>query len=123
MTPMRQTNVLLTEHAISNILEIETYSIGRWGKQTAEDYLKDIESGLQHIRQDPAILSRFQGLPQELQYHRANRHLLICDVRPNSIVVLTVIHASMDIPSRLAELLPKLSSEVARLHETLGSVM
>jgi len=43
----------------------------------------------------------------------------ICDVRPASIVVLTVIHGSIDIPSRLADLVPQLSAEIAMLHGRL----
>jgi len=50
-----------------------------------------------------------------------NRHVLVCDVQPASVVVLTVLHGSMDIPSRLAELVPQLSAEVALLHERLAS--
>ena len=117
----RLSKLLLTEHAISDLLEIEAYSIEQWEKRTATKYLKDIESSLQLIRKDPDILHAFEGLPEELQFYRVNKHLLVCDVRPTSIVVLTVIHGSMDIPNRLAELLPELSAEIALLHEKLAS--
>jgi hypothetical protein len=39
----------------------------------------------------------------------------VCDVRAQSVLVLTVIHASRDIPSRLAEIQPTLSAEVELL--------
>jgi hypothetical protein len=61
------------------------------------------------------------GLPPELQFHRVNKHWLVCDVAPRSIVVLTVIHASMDVPTRLAELVPQLAAEVALLRGQLES--
>ena len=60
-------------------------------------------------------------MPEELKYYRVDKHLLICDSQPKSIVVLTVIHASRDIAARLGELLPELTHEVALLHRKLGS--
>jgi len=44
---------------------------------------------------------------------------LACDVRPEAIVVLTVIHGSMDLPSRLAEFQPTLPAEAKLLQATL----
>jgi hypothetical protein len=43
----------------------------------------------------------------------------VCDVRPKTVIVLTLIHASRDIPSRLAETQPTLSAEVELLHRKL----
>ncbi len=117
----RISKLLLTDRAISDLLEIEAYSIEQWGKRTATKYLKSIESSLQLIREDPDILRTFDGLPENLQFSRVNKHLVVCDVRPTSIVVLTVVHGSMDIPNRLAELVPQLSAEVAMLHKRLAS--
>jgi len=61
-------------------------------------------------------------LHPSLGFYRINKHLFACDVQGASIVVLTVIHASMDIPSRLAELHPVLAADVdlllARLRDT-----
>ena len=113
--------LLLTERAISVLLEIEAYSVEQWGTRTATKSLKEFESSLRLIRESPGILRPFDGLPEELQFYRVNKHLLICDVSPTSIVLLTVIHGSMDIPNRIAELVPQLSAEVALLHEKLAS--
>jgi len=116
----RLAKLLLTQRAISDLLDIEAYSIEQWGNRQADKYLKDIESGLRLIRENPGVLVSGEGLPEELRFHRVNKHLLVCDVRNESVVVLTVIHASMDIPNRLAELVPQLSAEVALLHKRLS---
>jgi plasmid stabilization system protein ParE len=83
--------------------------------------LKGIESSLRLIGDNPGILRSLDDLPSELQFHRVNKHWLVCDVSPRSIVVLTVIHASMDVPARLAELVPQLAAEVALLRGQLES--
>lgn len=84
-------------------------------------YLKDIESSLRLIEDNPGILRTLDGMPAQLQFHRVNKHWVVCDVTPRTIVMLTVIHASMDVPARLAELVPQLSAEVALLHGQLES--
>jgi hypothetical protein len=44
---------------------------------------------------------------------------LICDVRPDTVTVLTVMHTSMDVPARLAELEPRLLVEASLLRGRL----
>ncbi len=113
--------IRLTHKALSDLLEIERFSIKRWGKRTAKKYLTDIEEGLQLLRENPGILRPLEGPATPLHFYRVNKHVLICDVAPQSTVVLTVLHGSMDVPSRLLELLPQLAAEVAMLHEKLES--
>jgi hypothetical protein len=45
--------------------------------------------------------------------------LLVCDVQPKTVFDVTVIHASRDIPSRLAEIQPTLAAEVELLRMKL----
>ena len=56
-----------------------------------------------------------------LQCYRAREHVLLFDVQPKSLVLLTVIHGGRDFPSRLRELLPTLTAEVEILHGKLSS--
>ncbi|HSF16515.1 MAG TPA: type II toxin-antitoxin system RelE/ParE family toxin [Vicinamibacteria bacterium] len=113
--------LLLTKRALSDLAEIEAHSIVQWGRRVASKYLKAIESGIGLIGENPEILRSMDGLPSELQFHRVNKHWLVCDVALRSIVVLTVIHASMEVSARLAELVPQLCAEVALLHGQLES--
>ena len=120
-TRKRRPRLLLTKRALSDLAEIEACSIAQWGRGVATQYLKGIESSLRLIGDNPGILRSLDGLPSELQFHRVNKHWLVCDVAPRSIVVLTVIHASMDVPARLAELVPQLAAEVTLLRGQLES--
>ncbi len=117
----RRPRLLLTKRALSDLAEIEAYSTAQWGRRVATRYLKDVESSLRLIADNPGILRSLDGLPPELQFHRVSKHWLVCDVAPRSIVVLTVIRASMDVPARLAELVPQLAAEVALLRVQLES--
>jgi toxin ParE1/3/4 len=119
MSPRSHTRLELTEFALSNLAELREYSAKEWGKKTAEKYLDDLEAGLLRIKEQPGLLSAVPDLDSHLRFYRVRQHLFICDFHPGSIVVLTVIHGSMDLASRLSELQPTLAAEVALLHAKL----
>lgn len=111
--------LLLTQRALQDIQEIFDYSVESWGKRAAEKYLDAIEAALDRVKTQPALLRPEPDLHAALTFYRFDQHLLVCDARSNSMVVLTVVHASMDIPARLAELQPTLAAEVELLHRRL----
>jgi len=111
--------VRLTQHAIDALGEIFDYSVSQWGRTTADRYLGELEAALDRIRRQPDLLRPETDLHPALGFYRVNKHLIVCDVQIPSIVVLTVIHASRDIPQRLAELQPTLATEVDLLHQSV----
>ncbi len=115
-----KSNLLLTERALRDIAETERYSISEWGKKTAAKYISDIEAALSLLQENSALLRAEEDLHPELRFYRVNKHLLVCDVQQNTIFLLAVIHASRDIPSRLAEMQPSLTMEVELLHQKLA---
>ena len=114
-----KTRLLLTQRALRDFAEIEAYSVEQWGRRTATRYLSDLEAGLERIREDPDLLRSEEGFHASLRFYSVNKHVFVCDVLANAIVVLTVLHGSMDIPSRLHELSPTLSVEAQLLHHKL----
>ena len=114
-----RSKLLLTERALRDISEIEAYSIGQWGKRTASKSIADLEAALVRVQEKPELLRPEPDFHADLRFHRINKHVLVCDVQPKLILLLTVIHASRDIPSRLAELQPTLTAEVEMLHKKL----
>jgi len=111
--------LVLTQRAIADLAGVLDYSSEQWGKATAEKYLDDLEAGLERIRQQPNLPQPLPDLHPALAFYRVNKHLFVCDLQPGSIVVLTVVHASMDIPNRLAELQPTLAAEAELFHNKL----
>ena len=57
----KQHTLHLTQKAVSDLLEIESFFIARWGKRTAKRYLADIEEGLKLIRENPAFCVRWKA--------------------------------------------------------------
>ena len=80
-----------------------------------------MEAGLLRLADHPDLLRPEPDFHPALTFYRVNKHLFVCDSRPESTVLLTVVHASMDIPARLSELQPSLAAEVEILHGKLQS--
>ena len=113
-------SVHLTERALQDLISIEEHSITTWGKRVARRYLHNVETALQRISDNSKILREEPNFHESLYFYRVNKHLLVCDVQPETIFILTVLHANMDIPERLAKLEPTLKLEVEMLHQQLG---
>lgn len=111
--------LLLTERALDDIRAIESYSIQKWGKLTAKKYLLEMEQAFLWLQDNPQLLRPDESLHPHLHFYRVNQHQLVCDRDEKGIYVLTVLHASRDIPSRLAELEPTLGLEIDLLRQQL----
>ena len=116
-----RSKLLLTQRALHDVAEIERYSIEHFGRKTAAKYLRDVEAALSLLQENPGLLRAEEDLHPQLRFYRVHKHLLVCDVQPGVVFLLTVIHASRDIPSRLAEMQPSLAQEVEMLHRKLAS--
>jgi len=81
--------------------------------------MDDFEAALQRILENPDLLRSEPSLHDRLYFYRVNKHLMVCDIQPSTIFVMTVLSASMDVPERLVELEPTLKLEVEMLHSQL----
>jgi len=111
--------LLITERALADLAEIEAYSIGEWGKQAASKCIGEFEAALVRLQERPALLQPEPELHPKLCFYRVGKHLLVCGRQPRAIFLLTVIHASRDVPSRLAEMQVTLAGELKLLHRQL----
>lgn len=119
----KKRTVYLTDRALRDILGIESYSTEQFGNRVAEQYIGKLEAGIGRITDNPDLLREELPFHDSLKFYRIELHLLVCETAiAGKIIVLTLLHASMDIPSRLAELEPKLLIEtemlVSQLHRS-----
>ena len=120
----QKTLLKLTWRALADLRAIERYSVKEWGRRTANDYLVDIAAALDRLSEDSAILRLEPDFSPGLYFYRVKKHVLVCDYQGDTVIVLTLIHTSMDVPTRLLELEPRLVAESqmlqARLHRKSG---
>jgi plasmid stabilization system protein ParE len=115
--------LLITERALRDIVDIEQSSTLRWGKRVATRYIADIEAALIRLQEMPELLRPESEFHPQLLFYRVRKHVLVCDRQPKAIFLLTIIHTSRDIPSRLAELAPTLAAETELLHQQLSRIL
>ncbi len=116
----RKRTVHLTERSLRDIAAIETYSIQQFGKRVANQYFEKFESAINRIAKNPDILRNEPGFHASLKFYRVEKHVFVCETGiSGKIIILTVLHASMDIPTRLAELEENLSLELEILLQQL----
>jgi plasmid stabilization system protein ParE len=111
--------LLLTRRALDDIAAIEAHSVAEWGKRVASRYIGEIEAALVRLQEKPGLLRGEEDFHPDFCFYRVSKHLLVCDRQSGTIIVLTVIHASRDVPSRLAEMQPTLVGEVELLRQQL----
>ena len=109
----------LTNRTLQDLVSIEAFSADTWGEEVAARYMNDFEAALNRLLENPKLLRTEPRLHDFLCFYRVNKHWLVCDLQPNAIFVLTVMHFRMDIPERLIELEPTLKLEVKMLHARL----
>lgn len=110
----------LTNRALEDINAIAICSEEQFGQKVANSYVGKLEAALARILANPNLLRPQPRFHPTLQFYRMERHLLVCEKAiENRIIVLTVVHESMDLLSRLAEWEPTLSAELAILLQTL----
>lgn len=116
----RKQTVHLTNRALRDIASIESYSLERFGEQVAAQYVGKLEAGIGRVSDNAELLRDESLFHESLKFYRIEQHLLVCETGiEDKIIILTLLHASMDIPSRLAELEPKLSIEAEMLLKQL----
>ncbi len=114
-----ETRIHLTERALRDIEDKRIYSAKEFGKRVAAQYIMSLEAALARISEHADLLRSEADFDPAFQFYPAGKHLLVCDRQADGIFVLTMIHASMDIPTRLAELQPTLAAETRLLHHKL----
>lgn len=108
--------IQLSRRALLDIHEIEEYSITTWGEQVAEEYLPSMEDALNRLRLNPKLLSGKPEVSQSLCFYRVKQHFLVCAQFDEYILILTVKHGAMDLPTKIQELEPSLQEEAAMLY-------
>jgi len=109
------TSVHLTDRALSDIDEIEKFSVEQWVSQVAAQYLSDLGAALGRLEESPELLCERPEYSGRLRFYGVREHILVCDMLIERIFVLTVWHGAMDLLGRLNRLEPQLVYEAELL--------
>ncbi len=105
------TRLYLTDRALSDIDEIDRYSLERWGRRVAGQYLADLGEAFGRLGTDLSLFKRREDYEGRLRFYRVREHVIVGDVIGGIGFVLTVSHGSMGFFDRLPKLEPDLLHE------------
>ncbi|HMO18765.1 MAG TPA: type II toxin-antitoxin system RelE/ParE family toxin [Oligoflexia bacterium] len=125
MSPRKKSSktfsIYLTDRALSDLLEIENYSITNWGKAVAARYILKFEKAFRLLEDNADLARPNSELGTDLLFYRVEKHLLACVKIKTGLAVLTIAHASRDLEMLLGELSPTLRLEVKALVKKIQS--
>ena len=113
-------SIHLSKRAALDLDEIDQFSINKWGKDVADDYMQSIDLALQILKENPNLLRSNTEVSTVFSLYRVREHYLVCSLQNKNIIVLTVKSGSIDLPSRLFELEPTLKKEAEFLFTQLN---
>ncbi|MFM7518448.1 MAG: type II toxin-antitoxin system RelE/ParE family toxin [Pirellula sp.] len=120
MGKAKKAKVFLTDRAIRDLQEIESYTIGKWGEKQAEKYLCAFDRFFTLVESEPGILLPIPVV-DSLLTHSVESHIVVCIPLNEDVLVLTIIHASRDLLHHLDRLLPTLKFEVETMKNRLSN--
>ncbi len=118
MAKARKAKVFLTNRAISDLQDIEAYTIEKWGDAQAAKYLDALDRLFGLIEAEPGILLPVPVIDQ-LITHSVDSHVVVCTKWHDDVLVLTIVQASRDLIPLLDRLLPTLKFEVETMKKRL----
>jgi plasmid stabilization system protein ParE len=110
----------ISRRAAFDLDEIDQYSINKWGKKVADDYMESLDLALQTLEKHPNLLREKTKSSAVFSLYRVREHYLVCSLINQNIIMLTVKSGSLDLLTRLSELEPTLIKEAEFLHSQLS---
>ncbi len=110
----------LTTEAVANMRAIAQQSVKRWGKSQAKAYQADLTAGFRVIAERHERLPRKATGVDDQRLHRVNHHYVVFLVlTPDVIVITTILHEHMDVPTRLHNAQVRMNLELADVRRSV----
>ena len=86
----------LSVRARADLDDIWTYSVAKWGRRKASDYLRDIRAAIELVADRPELGGRHKRVGGEYRKRAVGSHLIFYRADP-SVEIVRVLHQNMDI--------------------------
>ncbi len=91
-----------TPEANIDLIDIYVQSFKKFGERQAEKYFAELERCFQLLSETPLICRERTELTPPVRIHHHGRHLIIYVIRDNLILIVRILHDSMDLPRHLS---------------------
>ncbi len=95
---------ILSREADSDLKEIYKYSFARYGEQQAGRYIGSLEESFRLLAKNPLLCRERSEFVPPVRIHHHGRHVVVyIEKDRNTILIVRVLHDSMDVESRLSD--------------------
>ena len=92
----------LTHAALDDISAIWEYTADRWSENQADIYYKMLIMSFEKITTMPTVYGhRYDEIDNKLYGYKAGRHIIFYRILLDGIIIIRVLHESMDVKSHL----------------------
>lgn len=92
----------LTPEAENDLIEIYVYGFQKFGEMQAEKYFSELEGCFQILSEKPLISRERTEFTPSVRIHHHGRHLVIYIIQNNQVLIVRVLHDSMDLQQHLS---------------------
>ncbi len=109
------TAFFLTHRAMRDLIEIEKYSIEKWGEARTEQYMNDLYHCFSEIAQAPETGKIRQQRSYPFLMAPAKKHFAIYQNAEKGIIIATILHGRRHIENIMDRIAPALAAEIEEL--------
>jgi toxin ParE1/3/4 len=91
-----------TPEAENDLIGIYVYGFKSFGEGQAEKYFSEMEGCFQLLSETPLICRERTEFTPPVRIHHHGRHLIIYVIRDDFILIIRILHDSMDLPRHLS---------------------
>ena len=95
-------SIKYSRRASADLEDITDYTARTWGAQQAKKYIREIRAKIYDIAKGDVITQSLEGVEANLLKVRASRHLIICEKTSGALLIVRILHDSMDIPRHIS---------------------
>lgn len=88
--------------ADNDLIEIYQYTFETYGKAKAESYFAELTDAMVIISESPYIYRERTEFVSPVRIARAGQHLVVYSIEENFVLVVRVLHSSMEIEEQLS---------------------
>ena len=93
----------VTPKAESDLTGIWLYTCEEWGVDQADEYLDQIEAGMQQLLNHPSLGTNYTHVLPGYRRLQVEHHAVFYKVIEPEVLVIRVLHEDMDAPQRLLD--------------------
>ena len=93
----------VSKAALADIREIGRYTQKQWGRDQRRVYLDGLNERFQLLAKTPALAAERQGFDPPVRIHPYQKHLIVYVIDGAEILIVRVLHQSMDVPAQLSQ--------------------